>query len=102
MSWLKKIVDFLLTKKSEEKNVSDISAINAVVATPSDLAGSDQAVDNGVTLVVENNKTSSPSISTSVSDVDAILDKVKTLLVAAGHDVEEIWEHIEAIAKKTL
>lgn len=101
MSWLKKIVDFLLTKKSEEKNVSDISAINAVeapVATTADVA-TDSA---DVVSPVATEAAATPAIAKSVSDVDAILDKVKTLLVAAGHDVEEIWEHIEAIAKKTL
>lgn len=101
MSWLKKIVDFLLTKKSEEKNVSDISAINAVEQP--EVASSD-ALTNSASVVdpVSSDATASPAVATSVSDVDAILDKVKNLLMAAGHDVEEIWDHIEAIAKKTL
>jgi len=41
-----------------------------------------------------------PIAAPAVSDADAILAKVKAILVTAGHDVEKVWDEVVALAKK--
>ena len=65
--------------------VETTPATTAVETTPATVVTPVAAVDTGEKAVL--------------SDVDAVLAKLKTLLIAAGHDVEEEFDDAVAYAK---
>lgn len=119
---MNKILSWMTSLFGEETMNDDILRVDASGLVPShiddasgvvvanDASGPSEAdvgdasgtsADAGATTVSVAD-TAADSDTTSVSTTDALLAKVKAILVTLGHDVEAVFDDAVALAKKVL
>ncbi|WP_146001332.1 hypothetical protein [Chimaeribacter arupi] len=85
---------WLLTKETKEPTVTD--------AAVTDTATTAQAIPPVTTTTETVVPATTQTTTTSVTSDDAVLGKVKELLISIGHDVENEFDEVVALAKKLV